>query len=206
MRAPITVVTASIPGREKSLSDTIASVYAQTVEVESHLVIAQSCSEKLPSTLHCARQQNALLPAVSTEWTMRLADDDQLLPHHVETVMPFFDGADVVYSWDANRDRPHIDCTEWSQARLVDQFDHENFIDGSAVCIRTTLLRKVGGWPTDWVGDGPLQGGHYKDTIIPFEDWACFSRLAKIGAKFRCVPQETWRYGNGSWPRISISI
>src|ERR1017187_9815448 len=151
MRAPITVVTATIPGREALLGLNLASVYEQTREVEGHLVIAQSCSEGLRPQVHVARQQNLLLDSVWTEFTMRLADDDRLLPHHVETVLPYLDEADVVYSWDANNDRPRVDCSEWGQDRLVAQFEKENWIDGSAVCIRTDMLRLVGGWPTGWV-------------------------------------------------------
>ena len=107
MRAPVTVVTATIPGREVLLMECLESVYRQSVEVEAHLVLAQSCTEGLPSPVHCAKMQNALLASVTTEWTMRLADDDLLLPEHIATLMPYFDeAADVIYSWDASGNRP----------------------------------------------------------------------------------------------------
>jgi cellulose synthase/poly-beta-1,6-N-acetylglucosamine synthase-like glycosyltransferase len=204
MRAPITVVTASIPGREQLLGTTLASVYAQTVEVEAHLVMAQSCTEHLVPPHHVAIQQNWLLPAVRSEFTMRLADDDQLLPHHIETMLPHLDDYDVVYSYDANGDRPRLDCTNWPQDQLVDTFRRQNWIDGSASAIRTSLLREVGGWPEDYVGGNHMTGeGGFVATGLPAEDWACYLNLAIAGARFLCIPEPTWRYGNGNWVRSS---
>lgn len=209
-RAPVTVVTATIPGREALLGLTLASVYAQTVEVEAHLIMAQSCTEGLVPPQHVALQQNALLASVRSAFTMRLADDDQLLPHHIETYLPHFDDADVIYSYDANNSRPRIDCTGWDQAHLVAKFAERNWIDGSAVAIRTDLLRSVGGWPTDWSGGSHTDGsGRFISTGLPAEDWSCFYSLALAGARFVCIPEPTWLYGTGddgnggTWDRSS---
>ena len=104
MRADLTVITATIPGRGASLAKTIASVYEQDPEVVAHLVMAQSCSEGYAQPLHASLMQNHLLPAVKTAFVMRLADDDRLLPHFTRTIMRpvILDGYDVIYSWDAN--------------------------------------------------------------------------------------------------------
>ena len=204
-RAPITVLTPTIPGREVLLAECVASVTAQTVEVANHLICSQSCSENLPSPVHCARMQNALLPAVRTEWTMRLADDDLLLPHHVATLLPALEpGVDVVYSWDEASNRPRIDCTGWPQEKLIHELGKTSWIDGSAVAIRTDMLVGVGGWPHKAVGRPPFHG-HFSGfpEAVTCEDHACFYRLACQGAKFVCIPQETWVYRAGAWGRIS---
>jgi hypothetical protein len=210
VRAPVTVVTATIPGRETLLGLTLASVYVQTVEVECHLVMAQSITEGLVPPVHCAAQQNALLASVTSAFTMRLADDDRLLPHHIETILPHLDVADVVYTYDANNNRPRIDCTEWDQSKLIARFAERNWIDGSAVAIRTDLLQAVGGWPTDWSGGNHTDGtGRFLGTGVPAEDWACFYNLAVAGARFVCIPEPTWLYGTGddgdggTWERSS---
>jgi hypothetical protein len=203
MRAPITVITATIPGREERLSQTVKSVYAQTIEVESQLIMAQSCSEGFPGPAHCAMQQNALLAAVTTTWVMRLADDDLLLRHHISTLLPFLtDEFDVVYSWDATGNRPREDCTNWSREELIAQFAVRNWIDASAVAFRMNLLRRVGGWPTNYEGTPPFQG-HFLGIEATCEDHGGFYLLARAGARFRCVPEETWQYQAGAWDRIS---
>ncbi|MGA3220554.1 MAG: hypothetical protein ABSE77_15970 [Acidimicrobiales bacterium] len=206
MRAPVTVVTATIPGREVLLTECVQSVYTQTVEVEAHLVLAQSCTEGLPGPVHCAKMQNALLWAVATEWTMRLADDDLLLPHHIATLLPYFgERADVIYSWDASENRPRWNANVLSQAQLVAALRQTSWIDGSAVAIRSSWLKEVGGWPTSYEGTPPF-AGHFSGfpPAVTCEDHACFLRLAQTGARFLCVPEETWVYRAGRWPRISI--
>jgi hypothetical protein len=197
MRVPVTVVTATIPSREQLLVKCLRSVYAQTVPVEAHLVYAQPPVPDMPAPVHCALMQNALLASVTTEWTMRLADDDQLLAHHVETLLPFLERADVAYSFDASGNRPRLDVTAWPQDKLVSTLEHGNFIDGSAVFYRTELLRQVGGWPTEW------EDGRFAGMKAWFEDWGCFLELARAGARFVCAPEPTWLYNDGRHPRIS---
>ena len=194
-RASVTVVTGTIPGREQLLGECIASVFAQTREAEGHIIFAQSCTEGLWPPHHCALQQNVALAAVETEFCMRLADDDKLLPHHIETLEPFFDSYDVIYSYDVGDNRPRVDCTNWPQDELTAKMFEANWIDGSAVAIRTEALKEIGGWPTDWSGEHHMHGGKFISTGLPAEDWSAFFSLASIGAKFRCVPELTWRYG-----------
>jgi hypothetical protein len=206
-RADVTVITATIPGREDLLKYCLGSVYNQTVEVRAHLVMAQSCTEGFPPQVHVAQQQNQLLKAVDTTWTMRLADDDQLLPSHIEALLPSMANADVVYSFDASQNRPRYSCNELTQREIVNRFEVGNWIDGSAVAIRTELLKAVGGWSTEWEGGKWSEGGHY--IAIPrinAEDWMCFYMLANQGARFVCVPEDTWYYGSGDWVRSSTDV
>jgi hypothetical protein len=205
MRAPVTVLTATIPGREVLLLECLESVYRQTVEVEAHLVLAQSCTEGLPSPVHCAKMQNALLASVATEWTMRLADDDLLLPDHVAVLMPYFPEADVIYSWDASGNRPRWNANPLPSRVLIESFERTSWIDGSAVAIRTEWLSKVNGWPEEYVGRPPFEG-HFAGfpPTVTCEDHGCFLALARAGARFLCVPEESWVYRAGGWPRISM--
>ena len=204
MSVSLTVLTPTIPGREDLLKACLRSVYEQRLPVEAHLVMAQPPIPGMSPQLHCARQQTQLLAAVQTDWCMRLADDDSLLPHHVETLWPHTADADVLYSWDANNNRPRVDVGAWSQAALVDYFTHSNCIDGSAVLTRTDLVRSVGGWPTEWEGPASLwDGGHFAGMRADCDDWALWYLLAKAGARFKCIPVESWLYGCGDWRRQS---
>jgi len=203
MRASVTVLTATIPGREELLASCLKSVYSQTVEVQSHLVMAQSISDGLPGPQHCAIQQTALLSAVDTTFCMRLADDDQLLPHCIETLMPYMAESDVAYSWDANGSRPRVNCNDWGHSRVLSTLESSNWIDGSAVLMRTEILRSFGGWPTEWEGAGLFQGGHFAGYQSGYDDQTVFYCMAKAGARFLCVEQELWAYGTGPWSRLS---
>ncbi len=201
MIAPITVLTVTIPGRERLLIENVASVYAQTVPVARHLIVAHlaatNLEERIQPQVQYSATKNDMLRAATTEWVAVLNDDDIWLPHHVETVLPRLEDSDVLYTWEAGGNKPCIDCSDWTQEQLIETFRTDNFLDGNCL-IRRSLLEQVGGFPTDWVGPGPWQGGHYRGTVARFEDWALWQRLAPLGARFRCVPVETWVYGIGT--------
>lgn len=206
----VTVITPTIPGREFMLAQNVQSVNAQTSPVDSQVIFSHPPVEDMPAQVHCAHMQNWMLRSVVTPFTMRLADDDKLLPTHWESLQHFPEYTsfmpDVLYSWDSGHHLPRVDCTNWSQDRLIDELFRTNFIDGSAVAINTELLCKVGGWPSRWE-DKPPWGGHFVGhdgrPLAKYEDWALWQVLARAGAKFVCVPEETWLYGAGDWPRIS---
>ena len=195
--APITVLTVTIPGREQSLARTIASVNAQTVPVFRQLVCSHPVTRD-PPMVQYVTAKNSLLPAVVTDWVAVLNDDDTWLPHHVRTMLPHLDGADVVYSWDAGRTRPRENCNEWDQREIAETLDKYNFIDGNCLIRRSTLI-EAGGFPADFV-----EGG-YEGSVADFEDWELWRRLNLAGAVFRCVPVETWRYDFALTGRISNS-
>ncbi len=199
----LTVLTPSIPGREAMLAENVASVNAQTVPVAAHLVRCQRPSGA--AAAHLGSQFNALLRAVDTEWVAVLADDDLWLPHFVATVEPYADAADVLYAWDTDAMQPRLDCTDWSQERLVSHLNLANFIAANAV-IRASVLRDVGGWPTEWTGGSWRDGGHFIGSPAFAEDWELWRRLAAVGARFRCVPVVAWRGRTGQWPRMTTVL
>ena len=203
MKAPITVITATIPGREESLLTTLRSVYAQTMPVTEHLISAHTPDERM-GMIQYVEAKNAVLDSVKTEWTAVLNDDDHWLPRHVETTYHALNVADVIYTWDAGGTRPQgPDCVvnDWPQDLLIHILERGNFIDGNML-IRTELLRDLGGWPVEWVGGGQYEGGHYEGSPANFEDWELNLRLAHRGAKFFCVPERTWVY-NAQGGRMS---
>ena len=156
------------PGREASLAKTIASVYNQIPEVEAHLIYAQSITERMPQPLHASLMQNALLPAVKTAFVMRLADDDRLLPNFTRDVMGVAQlGFDVIYSWDANGVAPRVDCNAWTEQQIFDKLCTTNFIEGSAVVMRTDLVQRMR-WPTNWGrGSYPSESGQIASVTSP---------------------------------------
>lgn len=197
MPAPITVLTVTIPGREQLLAEQVASIYAQTVPVARQLICAHLPTTTEQPMVQYSRAKNDMLLSVQTPWVAVLNDDDTWLPNHVETVLPHLSGADVLYTWEATGAKPRVDYTDWSREELVAHFDETNELDGNCL-IRLSLLEQVGGFPTDWEGPGPHDGGHYAHTNARWEDWALWQRLVRADATFRCVPVETWCYGKGT--------
>jgi hypothetical protein len=166
--ASVTVVTASLPERAAMLAEAVASVAAQTVAVQSHLVGIDHARRG------GAAMKNALASAVTTEWTMVLDDDDLLLPDHVATLIANAGGADVVYSAPVVEGDPLF--------TLYDEpFSHEMLRRASIVShtalVRTELLLDLGGWP-----------------IVQGYDWMLWRAAADAGAKFKKVDGVTWVY------------
>jgi hypothetical protein len=191
----ITVITASIPDRRELLSEAIASVHEQTLPVATHLIRIERPPDDRMSVVHVAHQLNVLLGAVETEWVAPLGDDDLYLPHHIETVTAYLeDDVDVVYSWPLGEaESARIDVSDWPPSRVASALEKGNFIR-STITIRTEMLRRVGGWAGEFGGTG-----------VAWEDWDLLIRLARAGARFRCVPVETWHYRVGDWTHTLTS-
>lgn len=120
-----------------------------------------------------AQVRNRLAGLAQTEWMAFLDDDDILYPDYFESLVPLFDGADVVYGW----------CDEVGHVSNINRkFDSRllrigNFIPVTA-CVRTDTFRKVGGFP-----DG-----------IAYEDWGLWLRILDAGGTFRCYERPLWAY------------
>lgn len=121
-----------------------------------------------------AAMRNRMLSQVVTEWTVCLDDDDLLFPNYLDAVTPHLVESDVVY-------------TAWQLSGAVDpvpypRFDPELLRDHNIIpvtaCVRTDMLRQVGGFPTD----------------VELEDHGLWLRLLDAGARFRCTPVIAWHY------------
>lgn len=108
-----------------------------------------------------------------------LDDDDYLLPNHVEVLWANRHDADFVYTDHVMEDggRSPVPRLDYTPNRLP----QGNFIPVT-VMVRTSHIRQVGGFPTG----------------VQYEDWKCWMRLEKAGARFKYVPTKTWVW-NHSW-------
>jgi hypothetical protein len=185
----LTVVTPSIPGRRQWLYECIASVDEQTVKPAGHIISIGKAAEGQPKLPHIVETRNRLCMAVDTAWVSSLDDDDLFDPTHFETVAPYLDGPyDLIYTY--AHGFPSQDCSAWNGQEIVDALGRHNWI-GMPACIRLETVWAAGGWSiegwnpeTYYYGEGPCWA----------EDWDLWLRMAQIGARFLCIPQETWHY------------
>ena len=178
MTPSVSVITATIPGREFMLAECKASIEAQTVQPLEHIV------ELDAERTGCAATMNRMLERVAGDWVAWLADDDVAYPEHLETLLSVSQAADIVYSWCDVEGRGGWNPNAYFDAeRLV----RENFIPATAL-IRTSLALELGGWKTN--------------AAYGWEDWDFWKRALAAGARFKCVPRRTWKYrfhgGNAS--------
>lgn len=174
----IAVLTTAIPERLGMLAECCLSVEAQTLRPTYHLIgLDYGHAGNIPNLNRLGRSADEH----GCEWLMPLADDDYLLPLHLETLAAYADDADVIYSWCEVRGR------DWKPNRAFDAelLRQGNFIPATAL-IRTSLVEQAGWWD-----ENPEQG---------FEDWAMWKTLLALGARFRCVEEVTWvyRFGHGN--------
>lgn len=177
--ADVTFIIPHLIGRD-SLGVMLESIRTQTILPKAVLVCSVT-DPRLQGWGNGARAWNTMLPAVRTEWIATANDDDRLLPNHVEACVPFFGTADVIYTWDQERRLPCIDCAQWpTVGGLYRRLCEGNFI--TYAFLRRSRVLEVGGW----------------DPMVPqatsFPDWDLFLRLAKTGARFKCVPVGTYVY------------
>lgn len=160
----LSVITATIPGREELLDECHASVEAAGLP---HLIGWDDRREG-PAVV-----RNRLVEQAHTPWVVFLDDDDLLYPHYPDTVGPHLPGADVVYTaWDlsgADEPFPH----PWFDPDLLRT---RNFIPVTA-CVRVRSFRAVGGFP-----DAAL------------EDHELWKLLLDRGCRFTYVPTIAWHY------------
>ncbi len=167
----ITVVSLTIPGRAAMLTRCIESVYKQTIRPYAHLILAEANRRDVGACY------NEAISGVKTPWIQLCDDDNFLLPHHLETILPAMEDADVVYSWETSGSRPRVNFNGWHPEKIIEYQEHENAIDNSCA-IRTDVFRAVG----------------FDETSKTPKDWLLFTELAHRRVRFRCVPQETWTY------------
>lgn len=197
--ASVTVLIATIPGREGMLQNALDSVESQYRQPDAVHV------EHDPLRTGAARTRNRGLRHVHTEYVAFLDDDDELLPHHIESLMRVAEEteADVVYPTprfeghrpDSIRVLHQGRWTPpWGLPFTEDLRQHlilrNNFIPVTAV-VKTASLRRVGGFPEPGSSDYRLSHA---------EDWLMFRRLALKG--FRFVHYDgppTWIWRKGKW-------
>lgn len=171
----ITVVTPTIPGRERLLEECHLSVEALGLP---HLIEIDVDGEGP------ARVRNRLLEQVRTEWTLFLDDDDLLFDNYLDAVVPHLAAADVVYTaWQLSGAIDPVPLPRFDPALLR----QHNTIPVTA-CVRTEALRAVGGFP-----DAEL------------EDHALWLTLLDAGYRFRYIPVIAWHYRRFPGSRTEVA-
>jgi glycosyltransferase involved in cell wall biosynthesis len=165
MASDVTVITCTIPERETMLEECKASVAAQTHPPADHLIFRDTWHKGIQVGL------NRLWPKVETEWLQWLADDDLLLPHHLEALEPYMPDADIIHSYCEVTGRSDGWLPNWS----VEESDY--FMTATAL-IRTSLVRELNGWHRH----------HYP------EDHFFWRKAGAHGARFAVHREPTWVY------------
>ena len=169
--ARVAVVTTSLPERSAFRGECIASVNAQTLAPITHLVMLDY------ERVGPAEMLNRMLPsclAAGADWIAQLADDDLMDAHHLETLVAHSTDADIVYSYCRVEGRGFNPNSPFDADRLR----RENYIPATTM-IRAGLCDELG-WRSD--------------SAYGFEDWDFWLRALDAGARFTCVPEETWTY------------
>lgn len=140
----VTVVIATIPGREQLLARARESAAAQTIPVNIEV-------ELDAAGVGPAAPRNRAIARVTTPWIAFLDDDDTLRPFHCEALLAHATetGADLAWSQHDVRhgDRPptnHPPALDFAPPGL-DSLDVDNFIPITYL-VRTDMVRKIGGF------------------------------------------------------------
>lgn len=160
----VTVITATIVGREDFLRECQESVANQTFPAAAHLVYKDRQRRGIQHSM------NSLWPQVKTPWMQWLADDDLLMPHHLEALRPYMLDHDIIHSYCEVEGRPGF-LPNWS-------FEESRGWLPATALMRTKFVAKIGGWsPVDFP-----------------EDHAFWMKAHSRGAKFAIHRKPTWIY------------
>lgn len=176
----VTVVIPSIPPRAELLHRALASVHAQTHPVDS-VVIAYDRQK-----LGAAQTRHRGLMQVQTEWTAFLDDDDEFLPHHIESVLAHAVGeeADYVYSW---FDTVPFGCDPFPPQHFYAPYEPLAPVGTTiTILVKTELAQSIG---FDDGNRNPSNGG---------EDWQFQMKCQEAGAKISHLVARTWLWHHDS--------
>lgn len=184
----VTVCTPTIPPRGEQLTRAVQSVSEQTVKPAAHLIMVDVHREGAPVML------DKTIATAQTEWVAILADDDELLPHHLEILW------DMVTAENADIGFTHFRYSHLQDAGHLERFrgvpfDNDNPRQMTGVFLaRRDLLLEVGGHSG---GFDPLSYDRDNSGNRIGEDFVIVQKLAKAGAKFAVSPEVTWIYHTG---------
>ncbi len=193
----ITVVTPTIPGRNKQLAQALESVRAQTVKPDAHVVVTRTIDLTLNVRARIAMARNQCIRAVETQFVAFLDDDNAWLPNHLESLLRGLNStsADVTYSpclpVDLGTGEPRVfNGLDVNLILELGRVQHgQNLIDTNCL-VRTKLLKKYP-FEEHWIGTPARCQRH--GTCIS-EDHDLFTTLIDTGATFKWVPNPTWIY------------
>jgi len=185
---PVTVCTPTIPPRAEQLQRAMRSVAEQTVKPAHHIVMPDFHRQGAPAML------DATIRAAQTEWVAILADDDEFLPHHLETLW------ELVADGDADVAFTHFRYSNLGNAGHLEKwrgvpFDNANPRQITGVfMVRRDMILDVGGHA---FGFDPLSYARDDSGNRIGEDFDVVRRMAEAGARFVNSPEVTWIYHVG---------
>jgi hypothetical protein len=158
------------------------------VKPESHIVMVDLHKQGAPVML------DKTVSAAQTDWVAILADDDEFLPHHLETLW------ELITSENADIGFTHFRFSSIDNAGHLEYFrgvpfDNENPRQMTGVFLaRKDLLLDVGGHSEGFDASSYNldDAGHRIG-----EDFLLIQKLAKAGARFAVSPEVTWIYHTG---------
>lgn len=189
--ASVSVLIATIPGREELLDRALGSVEKQIRQPDEVIV------EPDPDRTSAAETRNRGLSKVTSEYVAILDDDDYLMRNHLKVLMRVAEAEphqDLIYPTPkiiGMRDPTAVVVggkwrrpwgLEWTEDHRQHMIQKGNFVPVTCL-IKTESLRKVGGFP---------EPDHPDRRISHCEDWLCFRRMALKGMNFRHINVETW--------------
>ena len=185
---PVTVCTPTIPPRSHLLGRATNSVFEQTVKPAAHVVMVDIHREGAPA------MWDRTVRASETEWVATLGDDDEFLPHHLETLWGLLEesAADVAFSsfqYSSGGNAGHLE--KWRGV----PFDNANPRQITGVfLVRRELVLDVGGFSA---GFDPMSYELDDEGNRIGEDFAIVKKFAEAGARFVNSAEVTWIYHVG---------
>jgi glycosyltransferase involved in cell wall biosynthesis len=180
--ADVTMIIPHIPtpARHVMLERALKSVADQTVQPAQTLLMYDD------ERLGASELRNRMLAMVETKWVAFLDDDDELLPTHIATLTNYArnDDFDVYYPGCRVYDHRGIEIPrrmEWG--RFLQPFDAQLLRLTSYIPV-TSLVRSELATKAKFE---PPPGSIY-------DDWGFYLQLLDMGAKFKHVPQITWKW------------
>jgi hypothetical protein len=128
LKPRVSVLTATIPGREHLLAENKASVRSQIMVDWEHLTLLDT------DLAGCSASYNALADEAQADWLFILADDDLILPGCLHQHLKYSTDADIVYS------PPLV----WGEDSAQFCMSHPGI--PAVALIRTELWRKLRGY------------------------------------------------------------
>lgn len=189
--ATVSVVMATIPGREDLMIRALNSVESQHRQPDQVVV------EPDFNRTGAACTRNRALNKVTSDYVAILDDDDWLLPNHLKALMHVAEKEpdnDLIYPTPDVRNMPDPTAVvvggrwklpwglDWTEDHRQHMIQRGNFVPVTCL-IKTESLREVGGFP---------EPDHPDRRISHCEDWLCFRRMALKGMKFRHINVKTW--------------
>ena len=215
----VTVICATMPGRENVLPNAIRSVQ-EGILLPKAIRVVTSLPGFLPPCPQCDAgwKRNTGAATAETTWLAFIDDDNVWLPNYLYELWPLMNSGeyDVVYGFDKgitirdpsgygvgwNEQYMRVDITGMPLNETLKYLGAKGWgvVDSNA-CVRTDVFREVKGFAVDWNGTA------FASTGLIAEDQDLWTRIALAGGRFGCAPVECWEYrGRGKFVRSRTKL